>query len=154
MHLFFLSILFVIVKLACYNGVSSKEEEHMKLYKCPICGNIVEKVIDHKVPVFCCGKLMEEVVANTSDGAMEKHVPVLKLEDGKLIVEVGSVEHPMLEEHFIEFILVEAGNMVLRADLKPNEKPMAIFDLNSYHGEVTVYEYCNLHGLWKSEMTI
>ena len=124
----------------------------MKLLKCPICGNIVEMIEDKGVPVMCCGQPMVELNANTTDGAVEKHVPVVEINGDILTVKVGSVEHPMLEEHYITMVLVEFDNRVLRVNLKPNEKPEAVFALNGYKGNVNVYEYCNLHGLWKTEV--
>ena len=124
----------------------------MKLLKCPICGNIVEMIEDKGVPVMCCGKPMVELNANTTDGAVEKHVPVVEINGDILTVKVGSVEHPMLEEHYITMVLVEFDNRVLRVNLKPNEKPEAVFALNGYKGNVNVYEYCNLYGLWKTEV--
>ena len=124
----------------------------MKLLKCPICGNIVEMIEDKGVPVMCCGKPMVELNANTTDGAVEKHVPVVEINGDILTVKVGSVEHPMLEEHYITMVLVEFDNRVLRVNLKPNEKPEAVFALNGYKGNVNVYEYCNLHGLWKQKL--
>ena len=124
----------------------------MKLLKCPICGNIVEMIEDKGVPVMCCGKPMVELNANTTDGAVEKHVPVVEINGDILTVKVGSVEHPMLEEHYITMVLVEFDNRVRRVNLKPNEKPEAVFALNGYKGNVNVYEYCNLHGLWKTEV--
>lgn len=124
----------------------------MKFLKCEVCGNIVEMVEDKGVPVMCCGKPMVELNANTSDGALEKHVPVAEIADGVLRVKVGSMEHPMLAEHYITFIAVEAGNTVYRASLNPGEKPEAVFALGDYKGKVNVYEYCNLHGLWKTDI--
>ena len=124
----------------------------MKVLKCSVCGNVVGQIIDHGVPVMCCGKPMVELNANTSDGAMEKHVPVAAVKEGKLEVVVGSVEHPMLEEHYITHIWAVAGDQVLRAALQPGNAPKAVFDLNGYKGKVEVYEYCNLHGLWKCEV--
>ncbi len=126
----------------------------MKLYKCEICGNIIEKVIDKGVPVMCCGKPMVELTANTSDGVLEKHVPQAAYADGVLKVSVGSVAHPMLEEHSITNIWVIAGNKVMRADLKPGEAPEASFAMGDFKGKAEVYEYCNLHGLWKNEIEI
>lgn len=124
----------------------------MKFLKCAVCGNIVEMVEDKGVPVMCCGKAMEELSANTSDGALEKHVPVAEVVDGVLHVKVGSMEHPMLAEHYITFIAIEAGDVVSRKSLKPGEKPEATFALGEYKGKVNVYEYCNLHGLWKTDV--
>lgn len=129
-----------------------EEEINMKLLKCSVCGNIVEMVEDKGIPVMCCGKPMNVLEANTTDGALEKHVPVEEVVDGSVHVKVGSVEHPMLAEHYITMIVVEAGNAVYRVNLKPEEKPEAVVALNGYKGKVTVYEYCNLHGLWKTEI--
>lgn len=126
----------------------------MKLCKCPVCGNIVEVIVDHQIPVMCCGSKMEELVANTTDAATEKHVPLLSYDAGILTAIVGAVEHPSLPEHHINFILAVAGNKVQRVNLVAGEKPVAKFELNDYKGVVTVYEYCNLHGLWKADITI
>lgn len=126
----------------------------MNFYLCEICGNIVEKVVDHKVPVMCCGKPMKLLEPNTVDAATEKHVPAVTVENGVVNVVVGEVEHPMLPEHFINFIVVKAGDQVYRQDLKAGDKPAASFNLNGYTGVVEVYEYCNLHGLWKTEVEV
>lgn len=124
----------------------------MKLLKCSVCGNLVEMIEDKGIPVMCCGKPMDELQANTTDGALEKHVPVAEIVDGNLHVKVGSMEHPMLAEHYITMIIVEAGDMVLRKNLQPGEKPEGTFALGDYRGKVHVYEYCNLHGLWKTDI--
>jgi len=119
-----------------------------KFYKCRHCGNVIEKIVDHQVPVVCCGEKMEELVANTVEASVEKHLPVVTLLDEcKLKVEVGSVAHPMLPEHHITFIYVETENGGVRVDLQ--DKPEAI--ICTYpHKPIAVYEYCNLHGLWKT----
>lgn len=124
----------------------------MKLLKCNVCGNIVEMIEDKGVPVMCCGKPMMELKSGTTDAATEKHVPVVEIIDSHLHVKVGSVEHPMLPEHFVTTIFVEFDNRVYRVNLNPGEKPEAVFALNGYKGKVVVYEYCNLHGLWKAEL--
>ena len=126
----------------------------MKILKCATCGKLVEVLVDTKVPAMCCGKPMEELVANTTDGAHEKHVPVVSVDGDKLIVKVGEVAHPMLDVHWITSIIVVMGNQVLRANLNPGEEPEATFALGGYKGHVEVYEYCNLHGLWKAEIDI
>ena len=119
-----------------------------KFYKCAHCGNVVMKVVDNKVPVFCCGQKMEELVPNTVDASGEKHLPVVTdLGNGLLKVEVGSVHHPMLPEHHISFIYVETENRGMKINLK--DKPEAKFCTCS-DKPVAVYEYCNLHGLWKA----
>lgn len=122
----------------------------MKLYVCPICGNVVEKIVDKGVPVVCCGKPMVELTANTTDGALEKHVPVLSIDGDKLHVKVGEVSHPMTDEHFITTIIAVFNNQVLRVDLTSADQPEAVFAIGDYKGTIEVYEYCNLHGLWKA----
>ena len=121
-----------------------------KFYKCETCGNVVVKLVDSKVPLVCCGSKMQELVPNTVDASNEKHVPqVTMLENNMIKVEVGSVAHPMTEEHHIAFIYVETDKGGIKVDLK--DKPEAVVAL----GDATplvVYEYCNLHGLWKTEL--
>ena len=123
----------------------------MKVFICEHCGNIVEKIRDRGVPVMCCGQPMTELVPGTTDVAAEKHVPAVTVDGNKVSVAVGSVEHPMLEEHYIEWIAVETANGVQRKALKPGEKPAAEFVLADGESVTAVYEYCNLHGLWKAE---
>ena len=121
-----------------------------KFYRCSHCGNVIQKVVDRKVPVMCCGEKMEELVPGTVEASVEKHLPVVTWIDERTIkVEVGSVAHPMLEEHHISFIYVETQNGGIRVDL--NDKPEAIVSLGD-DKPVAVYEYCNLHGLWKVEL--
>lgn len=122
----------------------------MKFYICEHCGNIIIKVKDSKVPVVCCGALMKELIPGTTDGAHEKHIPVITKEGNKVIVEVGSVEHPMVDVHYIEWIILKTNKGVQRKHLKPGDAPKAEFAL--LDGEVVeaVYEHCNLHGLWKA----
>ena len=122
-----------------------------KLLRCEHCGNMVGVLNDSGVPMICCGEPMKELVPNTTDAANEKHVPVVTVEGDVLKAVVGSVEHPMEEAHYIQFIFVETDKGGHRRALKPGEKPEAEFNL---HGEkpVAVYEYCNLHGLWKKEL--
>lgn len=122
----------------------------VKFFKCNHCGNVIVKLVDSKVPVVCCGEKMTELIANTVDASTEKHVPVVTLLDnGNLQVEVGSVAHPMLPEHHIAFIYVETNQGGLYANL--TDTPSATFCLGSAQ-PIAVYEYCNLHGLWKTEL--
>ena len=121
-----------------------------KFYKCLHCGNVIKKVVDSKVPVVCCGEKMQELIPGTVDASVEKHLPVVTVLDETTIkVEVGSVAHPMLPEHHIAFIYVETENGGIRVDLK--DKPEAVISLGNERA-VAVYEYCNLHGLWKTEL--
>ena len=122
----------------------------VKFYKCRHCGNVVEKVVDSRVPVVCCGEKMEELIPNTVDASNEKHVPVVtRLDDNTIKVEVGSGPHPMLPEHHISFIYVETENGGIKVNLK--DKPEAVI-CTCTGKPVAVYEYCNLHGLWKTEL--
>ena len=122
----------------------------MKFYVCELCGNFVEMIKESGAPMTCCGQKMTELVPGTSDGAVEKHVPVFKVDGNKVTVTVGSVEHPMLPEHFIQFIAVVSGNTVQRAELTPDSKPEATFYIGKDAKVDAVYEYRNLHGLWKA----
>ena len=121
-----------------------------KFFKCRHCGNVVEKVVDSGVAVICCGEKMEELVPNTVEASGEKHIPVVtRIDECSIKVEVGSVPHPMLPEHHIAFIYVEPEDGGIRINLK--DKPEAIVCTCSSK-PVAVYEYCNLHGLWKTEL--
>ena len=126
----------------------------MKFYICPTCGNVIELIVDHKVPVMCCGKKMEELVPNSTEAAVEKHMPVPTVENGVLKVSVGEVEHPSIEKHWIPFVAVKASDLVMRREIKATEKPEAIFPIGDFKGEVEVYAWCNLHGLWKATITL
>ena len=122
----------------------------MKFYKCEICGKIVTMVKETPVDTMCCGQAMRELVPGTTDGATEKHVPVYTLEGNTVKVKVGSVEHPMTDAHHIEWIAIETENGNQRKELKPGDKPEATFALVPRDKVKSVYEYCNLHGLWKT----
>lgn len=121
----------------------------MKYYVCEHCGNIIEYVKETGVPVMCCGQKMTELVPGTSDGAHEKHVPVVSIDGDRVIVEVGSVEHPMVEAHYIQWIAIETTRGSQRVKLEYTDKPTAEFRLVDGEEFVAAYEYCNLHGLWK-----
>ena len=123
----------------------------MKFYVCEHCGNIIEFIKETGVPVMCCGQKMTELVPGTSDGAHEKHVPVVKVDGDKVIVEVGAVEHPMVEAHYIQWIAIETTKGSQRVKLEYTDKPRAEFKLAEGETFVAAYEYCNLHGLWKYE---
>jgi len=120
-------------------------------YICRHCGNIITKVQDAGVPVVCCGEKMEALIPNTVEASGEKHVPVVAVNGDSLTVNVGAVDHPMEEKHFIEWIYVEteAGSQFRR--LKPGSDPKVTFSLGGEKA-VAVYAYCNLHGLWKAEL--
>ena len=124
--------------------------EELKLYQCKHCGNIVAYVKNSGVPVYCCGEQMQEMVANTVDASQEKHVPVVTRNGNEVVVSVGSVEHPMLPAHYIEWICLQTKQGKQRKLLQPGEKPEARFALSDGDELIAAYEYCNLHGLWKS----
>lgn len=122
-----------------------------KFYICRRCGNLVEMIHDVGVPVFCCGQKMEPLVPNTVDASGEKHLPVVTVADGVVTVNVGSADHPMLPEHFIEWVYVKTENGGQRKALKPGAAPHVSFCIGS-DKPVAVYAYCNLHGLWMTEV--
>lgn len=123
----------------------------MKFYTCEHCGNILAFVKEVGVPVTCCSNKMKELVPGTSDGATEKHVPVIERSGNIVTVRVGDVAHPMLEEHWIEWIALETKEGNQRKVLKAGEEPKAVFAITETDEVIAAYEYCNLHGLWKSE---
>ena len=123
----------------------------MKFYICKHCGNIIAFAEDKGVPVVCCGEKMSELVPGTTDAAQEKHVPVIEVDGNLVTVKVGEVEHPMLEEHHIAWIALETKEGAQFKQLKPQDAPKAAFALTEGDEVLAVYEYCNLHGLWKAE---
>ena len=122
----------------------------MRFYKCAHCGQIIAFAKNVGVPVICCGEPMQEIIPGTTDAAVEKHVPVYEVKDGIVNVTVGTVEHPMLDVHYIEWIALETNKGNQRKALKPGEAPKAQFALLPGEEVVAVYAYCNLHGLWKA----
>jgi len=119
-----------------------------QIYKCEICGNIVEVLHDGVGQLVCCGQPMKLMEENTVDAAKEKHVPVIEKSADGYKVAVGSVPHPMEEKHYIEWIELMADGQAYRQFLKPGSKPEAFFKIGAK--TVTAREYCNIHGLWKS----
>jgi len=118
-----------------------------EIYKCGVCGNIVEVLHAGAGELVCCGQPMKLMVANTSDGAQEKHVPVIEKTENGYKVRVGSISHPMEEKHYIEWIELVADGKSMRKFLKPGDAPEAVFCTSAQI--VSAREYCNLHGLWK-----
>ena len=123
----------------------------MRFYKCKHCGKIIAMVNERQVPTICCGEAMEEMIPNTSDGAFEKHVPVYEIEGNIVHVKVGEVEHPMLDNHYIEWIILETNKGNQRKKLKPGEALKADFALLPGEEVIRVLEHCNLHGLYASK---
>ncbi len=122
----------------------------MKFLQCSHCGQIVAVVKETGVPVICCGEPMKEIVPGTTDAAVEKHVPVVEVSGNKVTVSVGSVEHPMIPEHFIEWIALETRMGNQRKSLSPGDAPKTCFSICDGDEVVAAYAYCNLHSLWKS----
>jgi len=123
-----------------------------KFFICNTCGNLVSLLNEGGGTLVCCGNDMEELVPNTVDAAVEKHVPVIQVEGNKVTVKIGSVTHPMVDEHWIEWIYLETKEGVQRKCLKPGDEPKAVFVLNDGDEVVSAYEHCNIHGLWKKEV--
>ena len=123
--------------------------EKLEIYKCDVCGNMVEVVHGGKGQLVCCGEQMTLLKENTTDAATEKHVPVIEKVDGGYKVKVGSVPHPMEEKHYIEWIQLLAGGESYRRFLEPGQEPEAVFHAEAEN--VSAREYCNIHGLWKEE---
>ncbi len=123
----------------------------MKFYKCEGCGKLAVLFKESACPTKCCGEPMVEVIPGTTDAAKEKHIPVIEQAGNIVKVTVGSVEHPMLEAHHIEWIILETNQGFQKKDLDPVGKPEAVFALAEGETVLAAYESCNLHGIWKAE---
>lgn len=122
------------------------------IYKCDICGNIIESLWNGKTTISCCGQSMRELVADTVDAAKEKHVPVIVKEGNKVTVKVGDVPHPMTKEHYILFVELLIGDKVLRHDFKEGDTVAeTVFVVEDSNAPLAAREFCNLHGLWASK---
>lgn len=122
----------------------------VEFYECKVCGNLVGLIRSGGGQLVCCDQPMVKLEANTTDASVEKHVPVVKKDGSKLIIEVGSAPHPMVAEHYIEWIAVTGPEGTKRFELAPGNEPKAI--VCDADGATDVYAYCNLHGLWKAEV--
>jgi len=127
------------------------KKEQQKFYICKHCGNIIGLINNAGVPLICCGEEMTELVPNTTDAAVEKHVPVIKVDVNIVTVNIGSVPHPMTEEHHISWVYIQTEKGGQRKTLEPNDKPTLEFSLTKDDKLEMVFAYCNLHGLWKAE---
>ncbi|MCR5385913.1 MAG: desulfoferrodoxin [Treponema sp.] len=123
----------------------------VKIFKCSVCGKIIILLNNESIPTVCCNETMKELIAGTTDAAVEKHVPVVNVNSNVIEVSVGSVEHPMEEKHFIEWILIETEKGFQIKYLKPGTSPKAQFALTADDKFIKAYAYCNLHGLWASK---
>lgn len=124
----------------------------LKFFKCNHCGQIIIKLVDTGVPVICCGEPMEELVADTTDAALEKHVPVVSIDGNQVCVNVGEVDHPMVPEHYITDIVLQTEKGYQVHPLQPGDAPHADFTIAEDDVAIRVYEYCNVHGLWVKEI--
>ncbi len=120
----------------------------LEVYKCEVCGHIIEVMHGGKGDLVCCDKPMKLMVENTVDASKEKHIPVIEKTSGGIKVKVGTVAHPMEEKHYIEWIEIIADGKVYRQYLNPGQAPEAIFSIDAK--EITAREYCNIHGHWKA----
>ncbi|MBO5767173.1 MAG: desulfoferrodoxin [Clostridia bacterium] len=125
--------------------------KEVKFYVCETCGNLVGMINESGVPMMCCGKKMQQIVPGTVEASKEKHIPVATLENGVLTVNVGSVDHPMTEEHLIEWVYVQTDRGGQRKVLNAGDAPNLTFVFDD-EKPLAVYAYCNLHGLWKTEL--
>ncbi|MDF2486696.1 MAG: rbo [Herbinix sp.] len=126
-------------------------KKDQKFYICKKCGNTIGLINNAGVPLVCCGEEMTELVPNTVDASLEKHIPVIKVDSNEVIVEVGSVPHPMTEEHYIGWVYLMTEKGGQRKSLAPGDKPYLTFALTNDDKLKRVYAYCNLHGLWMAE---
>ena len=124
----------------------------LKFYVCTHCGNLIETIHSSGVPMICCGEPMKELVPNTVEAAGEKHKPVIAVEGSTVTVTVGSVAHPMTDAHLIQWVVLETEQGVQRKELSANAEPKAVFTVAEGDKVVAAYAYCNLHGLWKTEV--
>ena len=124
----------------------------MRFYQCLKCRKVIGMIQSSACPTMCCGEAMVELVPNTTDAAVEKHVPAVKIEGSKVTVTVGDVIHPMTEEHFIQWIALETKQGAQRKPLAPGAEPTVSFALADGDEAVAVYAFCNLHGLWKKDL--
>ncbi|MDD6189527.1 MAG: desulfoferrodoxin family protein [Clostridiales bacterium] len=122
-----------------------------RFYICKHCGNIIGMVNSAGVPIVCCGEPMEELVPNSTDASQEKHVPVVTVDGDTVTVDIGSAAHPMLPEHYIEWVYLQTEHGGQRKALKPGQEPKAVFVLKDDKA-IAAYAYCNLHGLWVSKI--
>ena len=123
-----------------------------RFYLCRKCGNLIGMLHSSGVAVHCCGEPMQQLQANTTDAAQEKHVPVVEVKGNSVVVRVGSVAHPMTEEHSIQWIYLQTEQGAQRKNLQPGSAPEAVFELAGGDKLVAVMAYCNLHGLWAAEL--
>lgn len=121
-----------------------------RFFICKHCGNIIAMIKDSGVPIQCCGEDMQEIVPGTTEASEEKHIPVYDIKDGVVTVSVGSAEHPMTPEHYIEWVCIESEEGFQFKSLNPNMPPQATFSISEGENIKAVYAFCNQHSLWKA----
>lgn len=126
--------------------------EELMFFECKQCGNLVELIADSGMPMECCGEQMEELFPHTYDTGSEKHLPEVMISGNKVEVAIGMVPHPMTAEHYIEWTVLQTDHCVMRHQFKPGDEPKTTFMLNDGEIPIAVYEYCNVHGLWKTTL--
>ena len=126
--------------------------KEIRFFICKHCGNIVGMIHDSGVPLVCCGEKMAQLIPGEVEASAEKHIPVVSCSGNSVSVSVGSVPHPMEAAHFIEWVYLRTNNGGHRRALAPGETPCAVFALAPGESPVAAYAYCNLHGLWKTEL--
>lgn len=123
----------------------------LKFYVCAHCGNLVEKIYESGVPMICCGEAMKQIKPNTVDASMEKHIPIYNVNSNEITVTIGSVIHPMSEEHHINWVYLLTDKGVYRHNFEIGASPVTTFIINN-EKPLAIYAYCNLHGLWLTEI--
>lgn len=123
--------------------------QSLKLYKCMKCNNLIQQIDGSNTNIECCNTKMTKIEANTFEASTEKHIPVYELSNSEIIVTIGEIEHPMEEDHYIMWVMLESNNEVTKINLKPGDLPKVRF---KYISNSTLYAYCNKHGLWKKEV--
>lgn len=126
--------------------------KQVNFFACNVCGNLIIKLNDSGLTPVCCGRDMEELTPGTSDGAFEKHVPIWEMEGCKVMVTVGSEPHPMTQDHYIQWIIIETNKGYYCKHLSPSDEPETCIKLCKNEVVKNVYEFCNLHKLWKAEV--
>lgn len=144
----YFSIIIAYTKAIVKNEPNGDKHMNTKFYICKHCGNIITFAKASGVPISCCGEAMTELIANTTEAATEKHIPVVKRDGNKVTVHIGEIDHPMTPEHFIEWIALDTEDTLILKKRTPTDPPQGEF-LVEKDKEITAYAYCNIHSLWK-----
>lgn len=126
-------------------------KKELKIFKCLHCGNIIIKLIDNNVDVYCCNEKMKVLIPGEIDASVEKHIPKITINNNTITVNIGEIKHPMEDKHYIQFILIETNSGFQIKYLNPQDEPICTFITDE--NVIAVYGYCNIHGLWKKQVT-